>query len=85
MTILAFTSTQPSTQPVARPGLLLVPLHDELWRVTRPSGDVLGYVEQFRVRAGLRFRAKRFITRQRRFVEMGEFWSMNDAIDCFGF
>ena len=81
MTTLAFTGTQ----SVTRPGLHLVQLHDELWRVTRPSGDVLGYVEQFRVRAGLRFRAKRFITRQRRFVEMGEFWSMDDAIDCFGF
>ena len=81
MTTLAFTSTQ----AVARPGLHLVQLHDELWRVTRPSGDVLGYVEQFRVRAGLRFRAKRFIARQRRSVEMGEFWSMDDAIDCFGF
>ena len=81
MTTLAFTGTQAAT----RPGLHLVQLHDELWRVTRPSGDVLGYVEQFRVRAGLRFRAKRFIARQRRFVEMGEFWSMDDAIDCFGF
>ena len=81
MTTLAFTDTQ----AVSRPGLHLVQLHDALWRVTRPSGDVLGYVEQFRMRAGLRFRAKRFIARQRRFVEMGEFWSMDDAIDCFGF
>ena len=81
MTTLAFTGTQ----AVARPRLHLVQLHDELWRVTRPSGDVLGYVEQFRVRAGLRFRAKLFIARQRRFVEMGEFWSMDDAVDCFGF
>ena len=81
MTTLALTGIQ----AVTRPGLHLVQLHDELWRVTRPSGDVLGYVEQLRVRAGLRFRAKRFITRQRRFVEMGEFWSMDDAIDCFGF
>jgi hypothetical protein len=81
MTTLAFNCSQ----AVTRPGLVLVQLHDELWRVTRPSGDVLGYLEQFRVRAGLRFRAKRFLVRQRRFVEMGEFWSMDDAIDCFGF
>ena len=86
MTTLAFTNTDfTPIGAVTRPGLHLVQLHDELWRVTRPSGDVLGYVEQFRVRAGLRFRAKRFIARQRRFVEMGEFWSMDDAIDCFGF
>ncbi len=81
-----FTSTDfTSTPALSRPGLQLVQLHDELWRVTRPSGEVLGYVERFGVRAGLRFRAKRFIVRQRRFVEMGEFWSMDDAVDCFGF
>ncbi len=81
MTTLAFSGTQ----PVDRPGLHVVQLHDALWRVTRASGDVLGYVEQFRVRAGVRFRAKRFIARQRRFIELGEFWSRDDAIDCFGF
>ncbi len=69
---------------LTRPGLHLVRLHDELWRVTRPSGEMLGYIERFGVRAGLRFRAKHFIIRQRRFVEMGEFWSMDDAMDCFG-
>jgi hypothetical protein len=62
-----------------------VQLNDELWRVTRPTGEVLGYLEQFRVRAGLRYRAKRFIVRHKRFIEVGEFWSMDDAIDCFGF
>lgn len=81
MTTLAFTGNR----PVTRPGLQLVQLHDQLWRVTRPSGEVLGYVEQFRVRAGLRFRSKRFIARQHRFIHMGEFWSVDDAIDCFGF
>ncbi|MES2092364.1 MAG: hypothetical protein V4531_00945 [Actinomycetota bacterium] len=81
MPTLAFSGTQ----TVGRPGLLLVPLHDELWRVTRPTGEVLGYLEKFRVPTGVRFRAKRFLVRQRRFVEMGEFWKMDDAIDCFGF
>jgi hypothetical protein len=81
-----FTGTDFTSSPArTRPGLHLVQLHDELWRVTRPSGEVLGYVERFGVRAGPRFRAKRFIVRQRRFVEMGEFWSMDDAVDCFGF
>jgi hypothetical protein len=81
MTTLAFTGSQAVTRQSSS-------CNCTRWspgRVTRPSGDVLGYVEQFRVRAGLRFRAKRFIARQRRFVEMGEFWSMDDAVDCFGF
>ncbi len=70
---------------LARPGLTLTQLHEELWRVTRADGQVLGYLEQFRARAGLRFRAKRFLVRQNRFAVMGEFWSPNDAIDCFGY
>lgn len=68
-----------------RPGLSLIQLNDELWRVTRSDGEVLGYIEQFRVRAGLRYRAKRFMIRQKRFIVMGEFWGSDDAIDCFGF
>ncbi|WP_394769737.1 hypothetical protein [Lacisediminihabitans sp.] len=79
MTTLAFVGEL----PLVRPGITLVQLHDELWRVTRPQGDVLGYIEQFRVRDGLRFRAKRFMPHQRRFMVMGEFWSMDDAIECF--
>ena len=67
------------------PGLALVQLHDALWRVTRPDGEVLGYIEQLVERDGLRYRAKRLIVRQRRFVSIGEFWRMDDAVDCFRF
>jgi hypothetical protein len=87
----SFADTASAAAPVrpraaqGHPGLTLVQLNNELWRVTRPSGEVLGYLEQFRVRAGLRYRAKRFIVRQKRFIEVGEFWSIDDAIDCFGF
>lgn len=79
MTTLDFVGTAPAT----RPGLTLIQLHDELWRVTRPDGEVLGYIDQFRQRQGLRYRAKRLIVRQRRFIVAGEFWSIDEAIDCF--
>lgn len=79
MTTLAFAASA----PLVRPGVALTQLHDDLWRVTTPQGEVLGYLERFAVRDGLRFRAKRFIARQRRFIVMGEFWSMDDAIDTF--
>lgn len=86
MTILAFSeTTQDDLRRQRHPGLTLVQLHDELWRVTRSAGDVLGYIERFAVCAGVQYRAKRFIVRQRRFVAVGEFWSMDDAVDCFGF
>lgn len=58
-------------------------LNDSLWRITRPEGDVLGYIESFAAPGGLRFRAKRFLARQRRFMIDGEFWAMDDALECF--
>ncbi len=63
----------------------LVQLHDDLWRVTRADGDVLGYVESYLEEQGRRFRSKRLIARQRRFVPLGEFWSFDDAVDCLRF
>lgn len=66
-------------------GVTLVQLHDELWRVTRASGDVLGYVESFLDPRGRRYRSKRLITLQRRFINIGEFWSFDDAVDCLRF
>ncbi|AMM22329.1 hypothetical protein AX769_09755 [Frondihabitans sp. PAMC 28766] len=66
-------------------GLTLVQLHDDLARVIRPNGEVVGYVERFMHENGERYRAKRFLPRQRRFVEIGEFWSRADATDSFRF
>lgn len=63
----------------------LVQLHDELWRVTRADGDVLGYVESFMEPRGRRFRSKRLIALQKKFVPLGDFWSFDDAVDCLRF
>jgi hypothetical protein len=88
MTTLAFIDTAHShtrtdEYEITRLGLALVRVHDDLWRITRTDGDVLGYVERFEVRDGLRYRAKRYIARQSRFVSMGEFWGFDSAVDCF--
>lgn len=79
MTILDFVGTT----PIVRPGVAMVQLHDALWRVTRPSGEVLGYIESFVDAGDVRFRAKRLLSGQRRSLPLGEFWSIDDAIDCF--
>jgi hypothetical protein len=79
MTTLAFAGDLTLT----RFGIRLTQLHDELWRVTRLDGEVLGYVEQFPVREGVRYRAKMLMARTRRFVVMGEFWNAEDAVDTF--
>lgn len=75
MTTLAFA---PSTADVT-----LVQLNDDLWRVTRADGDVLGYIERFLERGLERFRAKRMIVAKQRFYPIGEFWVMDDAVECF--
>ena len=69
--------------PTLVDSIALVELGEALWRVTRPDGDVLGYVEAFSTPAGPKYRAKRMLALQRRFVPIGEFWVMNDAVDCF--
>jgi hypothetical protein len=76
MTTLAFA-------PAVSTGVALVQLNEALWRITRPDGEVLGYVEQFVDRGETRFRAKLMLAAKRRFISIGEFWVMDDAVDCF--
>jgi hypothetical protein len=94
MTILDFAPTSRTstasaagtagTATITAPrGTTTTQLHDSLWRVTRTSGEVLGYIERFTEARGIRYRAKRLIVRQQRFVAVGEFWAMGDALECF--
>lgn len=70
---------------VNRFGIALIQLHDQLWRVTRNTGEVLGYIESFSERGAVRYRAKRMFSSQRRSMPLGEFWGIEDALDCFRF
>jgi len=81
VTVLDFASTS-TAAPLRAGGLTVIRLHDSLWRVTRAGGEVVGYVERFAEERGTRFRAKRLVVRQQRFVSIGEFWSMDDAVQC---
>jgi hypothetical protein len=85
MTVLDFAPTTTTSSTHGRFGIALVQLHDALWRVTRSTGEVLGYIESFSDRGGLRFRAKRMFSAQRPSLPLGEFWSIDDAVDCFRF
>lgn len=80
MTVLDFVGTE-----AQRAGVATIQLNDDLWRVTRLAGDVLGYVERLSTPSGHRFVAKRMLPRQRRFLAIGEFWTFGDAMDCFRF
>jgi hypothetical protein len=72
-----------TTSSHAARGVAAIPLGDSLWRVTRHDGEVAGYVERISESRGIRYRAKRFIVRQQRFVPIGDFWEYDDAMDCF--
>ena len=89
MTILDFAPRTTTVEPAGirprMPGVAVIPLHDDLWRVTRTDGEVLGYVDRTSTPAGDRFTAKRMLQRQRRFVAIGEFWTIDDALECFRF
>jgi predicted methyltransferase len=63
----------------------LVQLHNGLWRVLRSSGSVLGYIDRVPDERGERFRAKRLTADKRGFLPLGEFWRLQDAIDCLRF
>lgn len=80
MTLLDFIDSTPVSDTVSA-----VALGDDLWRITRAGGEVLGYVERHSTPAGPRFTAKRMLPRQRRFLPVGDFWSLPDALDCFRF
>ena len=81
MTILDFASNQ--TLARTRRGLTVIQLHDDLWRVTRSTGEVLGYLERFLDRGEFRYRAKRMVASRKSFLPVGDFWIMDDAVDCF--
>lgn len=72
-----------AARATAVPGLNLVRVNDYLWRVVRPVGELIGYVELVTTPGGTRYRAKRFLSVQRRALIDGEFWAMDDAVECF--
>ena len=74
--------TTPLTVRAPNGSISLVCVRDGLWRVTARTGTVLGHIERHRAPGGDRFAARRlvFATLTR---EVGEFWNIDDAADCF--
>jgi hypothetical protein len=55
---------------------------DGLWRVTGRSGAVLGHIERMPDQRGDRFAARRLLPATRT-LDLGTFWELADAADCF--
>jgi hypothetical protein len=63
-------------------GIELVGVHDGLWRVRRRDGRILGHVERVNTAAGDLYVAKRFHAVRASFLSLGQFWNIDDAVDC---
>lgn len=79
MAVLDFAGT---TSTVRR-GISLVEISPTLTRVTRITGEVLGYIETVGAGRDRVFSARRLISDGRGMLPLGEFWSVDDAVDCF--
>ncbi len=71
-----------STNSRARTGLSLVRVTDDLWRATVADGRILGHIERRDDDNGTTFVAKRLAPAHARFHTLGEFWKIDDALDC---
>jgi hypothetical protein len=83
------TSTEPqlhirTVSPVARSrgDLRILDVRDDLSRVTRVNGEIVGYVDRVDIAGGTAYRARRYVPAERRFVELPNVWSADDAVDC---
>jgi hypothetical protein len=70
-------------RPVARArgALRVLDVRDDLSRVTRADGQIVGYVDRVEVAGGPAYRARRYIATERRFVELPTVWNADDAVD----
>ncbi|TFD27454.1 hypothetical protein [Cryobacterium cryoconiti] len=80
-TTARFTAPGTPRLPVIR-GLQFVPVKDGLWRVSNRSGMVLGHIEQSSEADGISFAARRMVAATRT-MNLGTFWRIDDAADCF--
>lgn len=61
---------------------VLILVKDGLWRVADAHGAILGHIERQADARGDRFLARR-VTVATRTMELGSFWRIDEATDCF--
>ena len=85
MTLVAdIDHIEPPVVPEGAP-VSLSPAAPGLWRVLERSGRVIGHIQARAADHDLRYRARRYHAGSRAFRDLGEFWSVADAIDCLRF
>lgn len=84
---MSLTETPTLDAPIVPAGVpvRLLDAAPSLWRVVDRSGRVIGHLQALAQPGGIRYRARRFQSASRVFLELGEFWSPADALDCLRF
>ncbi|WP_127793637.1 hypothetical protein [Agromyces sp. LHK192] len=79
------TAARPAREhfPGAIPGLRFTPAAPGLWRVAAADGSLLGHIERRGTVDGERFRSRRLRPGTSRPLELGEFWTAEDAAEIF--
>jgi hypothetical protein len=74
----------PGMPPRLRTGTRLTraPIAADRWRVLDPAGLIIGHIAARSDPGGTRYRARRYHPESRAFVDLGEFWSIGDAVQC---
>jgi hypothetical protein len=59
----------------------VIPLGNRLWQVSEQD-TVLGYIDQVTVLGQIRFRVRRLRHPDARWIQLGEYWEFDSAIDA---
>lgn len=80
--MVTLVDSSPGVPALLRNGVRLLPVGAGRWRVVTRNGVVAGHVEASGDGPARRFRARRFHAATRAFRDVGEFWSVEEAVEC---
>ncbi|MDZ8172373.1 hypothetical protein [Microbacterium xanthum] len=77
------STTDSSAPHLSRPTpLRLQPAAFGLWRVVDRHGRILGHLQRAADDGAARWRARRLSPIRHGFLDLGDFWSADDAVEC---
>lgn len=85
--LMTLADTTAIARPTIPPGVpvQLLEAAPSLWRVVDRSGRVIGHLQALAKGGAVGYRARRFHAASRAFLDLGDFWSLSDALDCLRF
>lgn len=75
------TSVVPPMPRLRTTGLRLAAIGPDRWRVLDHGGLIIGHVDARAETRGIRYRTLRYHSATRSLIEVGRFWSIDDAVE----